>query len=443
MYSFDRFIKNFFRFFECFISKRYITEDNRFIRDRKMTQKEYTAFILSQRSCTSYIETIRFFTIWLKNDFKTISSQGIGKQRMFIDPKVFIDMYECFIDELYSKFSGFSKFQGYIIGACDGSIVDLPNVTLTREEFPVGDENLLKEKRIRARVSCILDVHSKHILTAKIVETSVNEIDLAIEHLENLRQRLDITKLITNYDRGYPSIELMTKIIDLNSKFLIRLPKNVFIHQIKQMKSNDEIIQINMINSRLNNFDDENLKEKARKMGRLEIRIALVDFGKDEPEILATNLNHEEFTTEDLKELYKKRWTVETGFDRLKNLIEIEDFSGIRRPIIEQDFYAHLFVYNLAMTIKNHAENNITRTPRNKEEKIIYQSNFAKITGNIYLFFFDIIFGSQTKKEQIIDFITKEASKELTQYKENQYENKERKAPDVNNKHPGNKKKTH
>ena len=408
-----------------------------------MNQKEYTAFILSQRSCTSYIETIRFFTIWLKNDFKTISSQGIGKQRMFIDPKVFIDMYECFIDELYSKFSGFSKFQGYIIGACDGSIVDLPNVTLTREEFPVGDENLLKEKRIRARVSCILDVHSKHILTAKIVETTVNEIDLAIEHLENLRQRLDITKLITIYDRGYPSIELMTKIIDLNSKFLIRLPKNVFIHQIKQMKSNDEIIQINMINSRLNNFDDENLKEKARKMGRLEIRIALVDIGKDEPEILATNLTPEEFTTEDLKELYKKRWTVETGFDRLKNLIEIEDFSGIRRPIIEQDFYAHLFVYNLAMTIKNHAENNITRTPRNKEEKIIYQSNFAKITGNIYLFFFDIIFGSQTKKEQIIDFITKEASKELTQYKENQYENKERKAPDVNNKHPGNKKKTH
>ena len=362
---------------------------------------------------------------------------------MFIDPKVFIDMYECFIDELYSKFSGFSKFQGYIIGACDGSIVDLPNVTLTREEFPVGDENLLKEKRIRARVSCILDVHSKHILTAKIVETTVNEIDLAIEHLENLRQRLDITKLITIYDRGYPSIELMTKIIDLNSKFLIRLPKNVFIHQIKQMKSNDEIIQINMINSRLNNFDDENLKEKARKMGRLEIRIALVDIGKDEPEILATNLTPEEFTTEDLKELYKKRWTVETGFDRLKNLIEIEDFSGIRRPIIEQDFYAHLFVYNLAMTIKNHAENNITRTPRNKEEKIIYQSNFAKITENIYLFFFDIIFGSQTKKEQIIDFITKEASKELTQYKENQYENKERKAPDVNNKHPGNKKKTH
>ena len=443
MYSFDRFVKEFFRLFDYFISKKYITEENRFIRDRKMTQKEYTAYILSQRSCTSYIETIRFFTIMMKKDFKTISSQAIGKQRMFINPNVFMDMYECFIDQLYGKFSGFSKFKGYLICACDGSIVDLPNVTLTRNEFPLGDENLLKENRIRARVSCFLDVHSKHILTVKIVETIINEVDLAIEHLENLNKRFDIKKLITIYDRGYPSIELMVKTIDLDSKFLIRLPKNVFRRQINKMKTDDEIIKINMINNRLKAFDDENLKEKARQMGRLEIRIALVDIGKDEPEILATNLTHEEFTTEDLKELYNKRWTVETGFDRLKNLIEIEDFSGIRRQIIEQDFYAHIFVYNLAMTIKNYAEHHITRTPRNNDEKIIYQSNFAKITGNIYLFFFDIIFGTQTKREEIIDFIVKEASKELTQYRENQYENKERNSPDVYNKHPGNKKKTH
>lgn len=443
MYSFDRFVKDFFGLFDYFISKKYVTEDNRFIRDRKMTQKEYMAYILSQRSCTSYIEAVRFFTIKVSKNFKTITPQGIGKQRMYTDPKVFIDMNELFIDKLYDLYSGFSKFKGYVVCACDGSIVDLPIVTLTREEFPVGDENLLREKRIRARVSCFLDVHSKHILTTKIVETTVNEIDLAIEHLENLKERFNIEKMITIYDRGYPSIELMVKTIDLNSKFLIRLPKNVFNRQIKQMKTNDEIIKINLINNRLKSFDDENLKEKARKMGRLEIRIALVDIGKNEVEILATNLTQEEFSTQDLKELYNKRWSVETGFDRLKNLIEIEDFSGNRRKIIEQDFYAHIFVYNLAITIKNHAENYITRTPRNKNEIIKYQSNFAKITGNIYLFFFDLIFETRNKREQIINFITKEASKQLTQEKEDEKNKKERKIPDVNNKHPGNKKKTH
>ena len=68
--------------------------------------------------------------------------------------------------------------------------------------------------------------------------------------------------MITIYDRGYSSIELMMKTIDLGSKFLIRLSKNVFKHQIEQMTTNDEIIKINLINSRLNSFDDEKFKEK-------------------------------------------------------------------------------------------------------------------------------------------------------------------------------------
>ena len=58
----------------------------------------------------------------------------------------------------------------------------------------------------------------------------------------------------------------MVKTIDLDSKFLIRLPKNVFRRQINKMQTNDEIIKINIVESRLRAFDDENLKEKARQM---------------------------------------------------------------------------------------------------------------------------------------------------------------------------------
>lgn len=126
----------------------------------------------------------------------------------------------------------------------------------------------------------------------------------------------------------------------------------------------------------------------------------------------------------------------------MKNLIEIENFSGIRRIIIEQDFYAQIFVYNLANTIKIAAEQIITRKPRNKETKIFYQPNFAKITGNVYLYFYNLLFKPELRSK-IIKFLIKEASKELTQYREGEYENKERKPPDIYNKHPGNKKKTH
>lgn len=55
MYSFDRIVIEFFRLFDRYVSKKYVTEEDKFIRERKMTQKEYMAYIITQRSCTSYI----------------------------------------------------------------------------------------------------------------------------------------------------------------------------------------------------------------------------------------------------------------------------------------------------------------------------------------------------------------------------------------------------
>ena len=46
--------------------------------------KRIYAYILTQRSCTTYTEAIRFFTIMLSNDFQTISSQTIGKQERIL-----------------------------------------------------------------------------------------------------------------------------------------------------------------------------------------------------------------------------------------------------------------------------------------------------------------------------------------------------------------------
>ena len=88
----------------------------------------------------------------------------------------------------------------------------------------------------------------------KLLKRTVNEIELAIEHLKNMKNRFNIRKLITVFDRGYASIELMIQIKDLDSKFLIRLPKNLFKNQIKQMKTNDEIIKINMTKWSIKSF---------------------------------------------------------------------------------------------------------------------------------------------------------------------------------------------
>lgn len=162
-----------------------------------------------------------------------------------------IGMNECFIDKLYGKFKGFSKFKGYIIIAYDGSICKLPNTPTTKKSFRIALDTIFGRHLSRGRISCILDVNSNHILTAKVDSRKNSEISLAIEHLYNLKSRMDIRKMITIYDRIRFN-ELMIQTIFLESKFLIRLNSKAFHKKIEQMNSNDEIIEIN-INKRILN----------------------------------------------------------------------------------------------------------------------------------------------------------------------------------------------
>jgi IS4 transposase len=111
-----------------------------------------------------------------------------------------------------------------------------------------------------------------------------------------------------------------------------------------------------------------------------------------ETEILATNLNKNEFTKEELKELYAKRWTIETGYDKLKNFIALEEFSGIRKEIIEQDFYAGIFMYNLATTVKFDIEKSNNREPKNKDKKYVITANFSSIITLMYDYIFQLIY---------------------------------------------------
>ena len=165
-------------FLRCFI----IDPDIHFIRNRKMKFEDYIRFIIWNNGRNNDIEATEFFKVFLKKKYETVSHQAIGKQRGFIKPEIFIRIYKGFINKIYGKHKHFSEFKGYIIGACDGSIFDLPNVTLTRREFDIKDDTIFEKHIIRARVSGIIDVNSRFMLTTKIVEKTVKETTLAMEH---------------------------------------------------------------------------------------------------------------------------------------------------------------------------------------------------------------------------------------------------------------------
>ena len=440
MYFFEDFLACFFMTFNQFVSKKYIDGENHFIRHRKMNFEELVIYVIVQKGNTNFSEAIRFYRGFLKKEFQSITRQAIGKQRKFIKSELYQDLSEDFIKKLYEKFKDFSKIKGYQINAGDTSICDLPSAKRTIKEMKVKKNNKTGRYNSRARISCIMDVNSKFIISAKIVPKKIPEVKLAIEHLLELNNKFDISKMINTFDRGYASLELMTVIQCLDSKYLIRLKSNTFKHKVNNLTSNDGIIEVPITDKVLKKIKDEKIKQKAKDMKKLKIRIVKVKLKTEEIEILATNLSQQEFNTEELKILYGKRWNIETGFDKLKNLIRIENFSGRSARLIEQDFHANIFLYNVAMCIYHEANNKIRRQPRPKSKyHYKYVPNFSRIISLLFEQFFHIITDIYIMKKIIIENIVHEVAIDPTNVKIDD-ERKRGPLADPTNEHNGYKK---
>jgi hypothetical protein len=99
----------------------------------------------------------------------------------------------------------------------------------------------------------------------------------------------------------------------------------------------------------------------------IHLRLVKILLKTGELEVLATNLYSSEcFSVQDLKEVYASRWGVETCLGTLKNQLQIENFSGIRKICIEQDFFANLLVYNLQSIIEKQSEPIVSQITANR-----------------------------------------------------------------------------
>lgn len=75
------------------------------------------------------------------------------------------------------------------------------------------------------------------------------------------------------------------------------------------------------------------------KLGSLELNLP------NEIEVLATNILND-LTLEDFKHSYPMRWGVETFFHRVKNRLNLENFTGKSKESVWQDFWSTILVCN-------------------------------------------------------------------------------------------------
>lgn len=373
------------RIYEIIESYGYLinvrNEPKDFSRVGKMGFKNMILFILNLSRKSLQAELNAFF----KNIHGTtdgVRKQAFSKGRQKILPEAFIILHEELIKTVYTA-TDLKLYKGYRLCAIDGSTVELQNTEELRNVFGYAENG--KDEIARARISGLYDVENNIMIDAIIDHYKSSERALALRHVEKLKNYGLQNDLIL-FDRGYQSKELIAKLVDNDLHFVMRCTIN-FLKQVNNVKGSDEEITF-----RHSGYD---------------YTIRVLKFALDDVtnETLVTNVFDKSFTVPDFKVLYFKRWGIEIKYDELKQRLQLENFDGVKEIAIKQDFYATIFLANMAALAKMQSDEIIQKKHEEKELKHSYKTNV-----NIMV--------SELKDELILIMMEKNEKKRKRRYNE-------------------------
>lgn len=145
------------------------------------------------------------------------------------------------------------------------------------------------------------------------------------------------------------------------------------------------------------------------KDSKIKVRLIKVPLESGEVELLMTSLlDNEVYPYDCFKMLYFMRWGVEIFYDRVKNILLVENFSGLTKHAILQDFHCAMFISNVQSLIIEEAQTEVDK--KNFNRKYDYKINSSVSLGfmkNRILNLF-INKGAQSALEELEDILVKQ-----------------------------------
>ena len=340
-----------------------------FTRKRKMDFEQLIHYILNKKGLCTNMEINNFFN--KINESTEMSAQSLLDQRLKLNPEVFVELNKEYLLGFYNEYrnTDVRTYKGYILKAIDGSDFEVPNTDRARKEFGMVKSKIV-ESIPRTSVSMCYDLLNQYIIDVIPEKYRASELEMAKKHMNKDQEITKTYNSIYVMDRNYVSLEFMIYMIKNNINFVSRLQSTYYKQEIKNMKSSDEIIQLEHTKCRLDKryFRDEELRAYAKGQKSTKVRIIKYVLNTGEVEYLITNM--ENFDYNDIVEIYKKRWGIETMYYSLKSKLQIEKFTSSNKMIIEQDLYSGTLVYNMVQTMKNEAEDEIQQSKYKHEMKV-------------------------------------------------------------------------
>ena len=296
---------------------------------------------------------------------KDFTKSAFVQKRRKINPEVFKYLTTVISDNFYVENNpGFDSLYGYRILAVDGSKISLPFTEELKGAFGVTT-NQHKTEIVQAVSSVLYDVLNRIVLDAVLDNVNSSERELALKHKTHWKKN----DLII-YDRGYPSYDFINEHLTARVDALARVRKNQNTAVITFINSKKRTAIVDILPHKEQDFTVKQYDKKTT----IKVRLVRVDLPSGEIEILMTTLlDSQIYPSSMFKELYFRRWGIETFYDELKNKLKVEFFTGYSKSTIMQDFFCAIFISNLQSVIVNSLQDELKE--RNQNTRLNYKIN--------------------------------------------------------------------
>ena len=317
-----------------------------------MPLRELLLFMINRVSKTTSVELFDFFNH--RNPEKQITKQALSKAREHLSPDVFIKLNEIYVDTFYEYEDECETHKGYLVFAMDGTGLNIPNSKENQEYFGFSTNQIGRSQKPLANCSILYDIMNGIIVNGVISPYRVSEQAMAEEQIRFIKSLSELKKkkIIILFDRIYSSVKLMSLLRENNIDFIMRskVMYNTETREASKFSNYDKTRKLKLERSRYNKIPwlDKILKKWNY---HLDMRICTGKFSDNETGVFITSLDKNEFKREEIVDLYRNRWKIETQFRYMKETGVFENFACKRVNLVLQEFFCRIYTrYDAAIT---------------------------------------------------------------------------------------------
>lgn len=344
--------------------------ENSFTRNRKLPFPTLVSFLLNLNKGSNQQELDNYFSLISAANppMQAVSKSALTLARKNLKHSTFTDLNHQVIERYYDNNPIMKTWHGHRLCAIDGSQTRLPYEPEIVKVFGVNQGKENQKDCALGLASVYYDVLNHMCLDASINPTKTSERACIAKHLEVAHPN-DLSLL----DRGYNAFWVYALYRAKEQAFCMRakVGSNLLAKAFVASGKAEETITFTPTTNAAQTCHEKGLSSEPVRLRLVRVNL------KNEVEVLITNLmNEEQYPVHKFKDLYHLRWGIEENFKRLKQWVEIENFSGKSALSVRQDFHAKILATNLAFMVVNASQKALDKVV--KKRKRPYQINYAQ-----------------------------------------------------------------